>query len=43
MQVGASHFQAICTGYDIDIRVLKGEMHAGKQTKQDRGIFNNFK
>ncbi len=30
--VGASHFGAHCTGFDIDMRVLKGNMHAGVRT-----------
>eukprot|EP01036_Dinobryon_divergens_P036996 gene36996-48279_t len=29
--VALTHFGAKCFGYDIDIRVLKGHMHAGKQ------------
>ncbi|CAE7795143.1 TRMT11, partial [Symbiodinium microadriaticum] len=30
--VGASHFGGFCNGFDIDMRVLKGNMHAGIRT-----------
>jgi hypothetical protein len=32
VQVGASHLGGNCSGFDIDIRVLKGNMHAGVRT-----------
>ncbi|KAJ1421539.1 S-adenosyl-L-methionine-dependent methyltransferase, partial [Ochromonadaceae sp. CCMP2298] len=46
--VALAHFGALCYGTDIDVRVLKGEMHAGQPPDQitataaRRGIFNNF-
>ena len=30
--MGASHFGGFCSGFDIDMRVLKGSMHAGVRT-----------
>ena len=45
--VAASHFKASCFGSDIDIRVLKGDMYAGKADrkvdKTKRDIIENFK
>lgn len=45
--VAASHFKATCFGSDIDIRVLKGAMYAGKADrkvdKTKRDIIENFK
>lgn len=44
--VALSYFGANCTGTDIDARVLRGEMYAGKadrsQDTSKRDIFSNF-
>lgn len=42
--LATSHAGAISFGFDIDIRVLNGEMHAGKGDRSmKRGIFENFR
>lgn len=43
--IAASHFKALCFGSDIDIRVLKGDMYAGKHQNDTvkRDIIENFK
>jgi len=42
--IAASHFKACCFGSDIDIRVLKGDMYAGKhKDNAKRDIIENFK
>ncbi len=45
--VALSHFGAFCLGSDIDPRVLRGEMYAGKADRSSdftkRDIFENFK
>lgn len=42
--IAASHFKAFCFGSDIDIRVLKGDMYAGKhKDDKKRDIVENFK
>ena len=44
--IALTHFGARCTGTDIDPRVLRGDMHAGKQSvgqdSSTRNIFGNF-
>ena len=41
--IAASHFGGICFGWDIDIRVLKGEMYAGSiKDHSKRDIFTTF-
>eukprot|EP01035_Chromulina_nebulosa_P017780 gene17780-23384_t len=42
--ISLSHFGAICTGFDIDSRVLHGEMYAGHGDRSiKRNIYENFK
>lgn len=44
--IAMAHYGAICYGLDIDIRVLRGDMYAGKKDaldNQKRDIFENFK
>jgi tRNA (guanine10-N2)-methyltransferase len=44
--IAMAHYGAICYGFDIDIRVLRGDMYAGKKDAlniQKRDIFENFK
>lgn len=46
-QVAASHFGAKCFGTDIDIRVISGNMFAGKKDgasdRKDRSVWENFR
>ena len=52
--VSLAHFGVLCYGFDIDIRVLKGQMHAGREREGEsaendiesgtrRDIYENFK
>lgn len=41
--IAASHFDAFCFGWDIDIRVLKGDMYAGSlRDPSKRDILSTF-